>query len=106
GDPVTRRITIRALAHIANRPHFINDDKIVFLGLVMAIRRLGYDGDEESVASVRQLLWDLAVRLEDGGLSQSQDDLAEALQRLSQALGDPNTPAEELERIIQEVNQK
>lgn len=105
-DPLTTRIIARTLADIANRPALINEDKMVFLGLVIAVKRLGYDSDAESINSVVQLLWDLSLQLEDGGMARAQDDLTEALQRLSQALSDPNTPKEQLEELIQDVNNK
>jgi uncharacterized protein (TIGR02302 family) len=105
-DPLTTRIIARVLANIANRPALINDDKMVFLGLVIAVKRLGYDSDAESINSVVQLLWDLSLQLEDGGLARARDDLTDALQRLSQALSDPNTSKEKLEELIQDVNNK
>jgi len=103
---ITRKITAQTLAHIANRPHFFNDDPVVFLGLVVAVKRLGYDGDPESVAAVRELLWDLALRVEEGGLAQARDDLTQALQKLTQALNNPDTGEEQLQQIMQEVAEK
>jgi len=105
-NAITRKITAQTLANIANRPHFFNGDPVVFLGLVMAVKRLGYDGDAESVASVRDLLWELALRVEEGGLAQARDALTEALQKMTQALNNPDTSEEQLQQIMQEVSEK
>lgn len=103
---ISRKITAQTLANIANRPHFFNGDPVVFLGLVVAVKRLGYDGDIESVASVRELLWDLALRVEEGGLAQARDELTQALQKMTQALNNPDTSEEQLQQIMQEVAEK
>lgn len=103
---ITRKLTAQTLADIANRPHFFNGDPIVFLGLVVAVKRLGYDGDPEAVASIRELLWDLALRVEEGGLAQARDELTQALQKMTQALNNPETGEEQLQQIMQEVSEK
>lgn len=103
---ISRKLAAQTLADIANRPHFFNNDPIVFLGLVVAVKRLGYDGDLESVASIRELLWDLALRVEEGGLAQARDELTEALQKMTQALNNPDATEEELQQIMQEVGEK
>jgi uncharacterized protein (TIGR02302 family) len=103
---ISRKLSAQTLADIANRPHFFDGDPIIFLGLVIAVKRLGYDGDPESVHSVRELLWDLALRVEEGGLAQARDELTEALQKMSQALNNPDASEEELQQIMQEVAEK
>lgn len=103
---ISRKISAQTLAGIANRPPFFNNDPIVFLGLVIAVKRLGYDGDLEAVASIRELLWDLALRVEEGGLAQARDELTDALQKMTQALNNPEATEEELQQIMQEVGEK
>ena len=103
---ISRKLAAQTLAGIANRPHFFDNDPIVFLGLVIGVKRLGYDGDLEAVASVRELLWDLALRVEEGGLAQARDELSEALQKMTQALNNPEASEEELQQIMQEVAEK
>ena len=105
-NPLTQRIVVDHLASVAIYPENYKYDKIIFLGLNMAIKRLMYDGDNESTQSVIGLLWDLAVRAEDGGLSFAQRELSDALQRLSEALKDKNTTKEELQRLQEEVAEK
>jgi len=74
--------------------------------LGVAVKRLGYDGDPEAVASIRELLWDLALRVEEGGLAQARDELTQALQKMTQALNNPETGEEQLKQIMQEVSEK
>lgn len=105
-NPVTQRLSIDSLAAIANRPQYYKGDPRVFLGLVMAVKRIAFDGDEESIRTVEQLLWNLALRIEDGGLSLAARDLSAALQDLSQALNDKNTGQEELQQLTEEVQKK
>lgn len=103
---VTQRIVMDHLAEIANTPAAYKGDPIIFMGLVMAVKRLGYDGDDESVESVQALLWDLALKIEDGGLSMAARELQEALQELSEALADPETPDAKIQELTQNVQRK
>lgn len=105
-NPISRRISAQILADIANRPHYFDHDTVVFLGLVIAVKRLGYDGDLAAVASVRDLLWNLALRVEEGGLAQAREELAEALQKLNQALNNPDVSEEQLQALMEDVNKK
>ncbi|MEK9726136.1 MAG: DUF4175 family protein, partial [Rhodospirillaceae bacterium] len=63
------------IERIAERPHhFFNDTKI-FLALVVARARLLYDGSGASVASVQKMLWDTALRFEEGEFAIADRDL-------------------------------
>jgi uncharacterized protein (TIGR02302 family) len=106
GNPITQRLTFEALGDIANHPQYYKGDPRVFLGLAMAVKRIAFDGDDESIRSVELLLWNLALRIEDGGLSLAARDLSDALQNLSQALNDKKTGQEELQRLTEEVQKK
>lgn len=103
---ITQRIVMKHLADIANQPQNYKGDPLIFMGLVMAVKRLVYDGDDESVDSVQALLWDLALKIEDGGLSMAARELQEALQELSEALADPETPDDKIQELTQNVQRK
>ena len=105
-DPLTRRIGANNLLDIASRPDLYKGDLALFLSLTTGARRLVYDGDAESVASVVALLWDVALQLEDGGLSLATRNLSESLQKLSEALNDKNMPQEEMQQLLDDVRQK
>lgn len=105
-DPLTFRITSVMLAQLANRPAVIKEDLRVFLGLVVSIKRLGYTPTPYSAYTVRDILWNLALRLEDGGLVLAREELRQALQQLNQALNDKNISEEKLQQLSDNVNQK
>lgn len=105
-NDLTRRITGDALAAIANEPQIYKGDIVVFLSLASAVRRLGYDGDAESVESVINLLWDVALKIEDGGLSLAARELREALQQLSERLKDKKTSDAEIRELADAAQEK
>jgi hypothetical protein len=57
-------------------------DVTSYLGLRTAYLRLENDPASEHAQEVADLLWDLAVRAEDGGLASARDDLDQALDQL------------------------
>lgn len=105
-NPITRRLSVNTIVGIANDPANYKGDPIVFLNLSVAARRLAYDGDEEAVASVQKMLWDVALRIDNGGLSMVARDLAEALQRFSAALNDKTMTEAQLQPLVDDVRQK
>ena len=80
------------------------DDTVVFMALVAAARRLGdaYEDTPDHVAGVLKLLWDTALRIEDGTLSLSEQSLRDSQQALLDALSDKNATDEEIERLMRE----
>ena len=102
-DPVAnRQSTARGLEIITRQPHRFSDDIVVFLALTAAERRLLHDQSETAVAEVQQLLWDTALRVEDGRLSIAARDLRQAEQALLDALSSDATD-QELERLMAEL---
>jgi uncharacterized protein (TIGR02302 family) len=79
-------------------------DVVVFMALTSASRRLerGYRNTPEHVAGVMKLMWDTALRLEDGTLSLSEQALREAQQALQDALRD-GAEDKELEKLLREL---
>ncbi len=103
---ITDRLVAEALANIANVPANYKYDPLVFLGLDMASKRLVYDGGPESVESDVRLLWDLAVRVEDGGLTLASRELSDALQRLEEGLKDKSLTKDQIQDLMDQVQQK
>ena len=99
-EPETREDIAEQLTGIAAQPQAYNEDKVVFLALKSSVARL-YEGGKE-IAAVQDLLWDTALRLEDGGVSLAERDLRDIQRRLQEALA-RNAPQEELERLMDEV---
>lgn len=102
--PEARAGAARALAEISSRPGSYGHDIVVFMALRTALARLMLDQSTEAVPEIQGLLWETALRIEDGGLSLAERDLREAERRLAEAL-DRNAPDEEMKRLMDELQQ-
>lgn len=92
----------RALSELSARPGAYAGDIVVFLALRTAVARLMLDDTTEAVPELQQLLWETALRVEDGGLSLAERDLRDAERRLAEAL-ERNAGDEELKRLMDEL---
>ncbi|HRC26714.1 MAG TPA: DUF4175 family protein, partial [Alphaproteobacteria bacterium] len=95
----TRLQTSRDVEEILSRPGLYAGDPIVFLALRSAASRLYYNTDTRAAREVMDLLWDTALRIEDGNLSLAARDLRSARDALENALRDPATTDEELAEL-------
>lgn len=84
------------LESILVRPDLYHGDKVVFLSLRVAISRLTRHDAPNVVASAISLLWDTALRIEDGNFSLAQRDLRDAQRALQDALKNPDSTPEEI----------
>ncbi|MGE4218191.1 MAG: TIGR02302 family protein [Alphaproteobacteria bacterium] len=96
-----------ALRIIAWQPERYNEDHVVFLALTSTAHRLDRDrgirtGDPEVLAGVQQVLWETALRVEDGKLSLSANALRQAEQALRDALKNDAEDAE-IERLLDQL---
>ncbi|HUC68008.1 MAG TPA: TIGR02302 family protein [Stellaceae bacterium] len=103
-DPTQREVVAETLSDLSLRPAMFNDDKVVFLALRTAQARLVLDKDAQAVPAVQQLLWDTAVRIEDGRTTLVQRDLRDAMKALQDALA-RNAPDAEIEKLMQQLQQ-
>ena len=103
------------LEDLSVRPDRFAGDPVVFLALRTAFRRLALDaGGPASLAAVSGLLWDTALRIEDGHLSlaerqlrMAQNDLRQALETGDQrAIDDAMTALEQAMRDFLEAMQQ
>ncbi len=102
--PQDRDVVAETLSDLSLRPRLFGDDNVVFLALRTAQARLQLDHGEEAIPAVQQLLWETALRIEDGNSSVAQRDLRNAMQALQEALA-RNAPDAEIERLMQELQQ-
>src|SRR5262249_39568145 len=65
-DAGSRLAVADTLGDLRERPRLYRDDTVVFLALRLAEQRLRINEDARSIAEVQKLLWDTAVRIEDG----------------------------------------
>ncbi len=93
----------RALRDIALEPERYNDDVTVFLALNLATRRLAMGPEKFDQEAIQQLLWEAALRIEDGGkLSTAKRSLREAEKALRDAL-EKGARDREVSRLIDEL---
>jgi len=83
-------------------PEEIIEDSTVYLGLRTAYFRLSRGSNDKLLASVYSLLWDLALKVEDGDLSLAERELRAAQEALRKALANNASP-EEIEALMQDM---
>ncbi len=93
-DARQRLSVIEGLIPLASRPDLFRGDLTVFLQLVTARSRLIRDQSPEAVASVLDMLWAAAIRIEDGDLQNARDEVDQASQALADALAKGASDAE------------
>ncbi|MDG5497663.1 TIGR02302 family protein [Niveispirillum sp. BGYR6] len=103
GD-AARPMAARELNEISARPGAYNGDPVAFMGLRAAIARLMLNQSPGALPSTVALLWDVALRIEDGGVALSERDLRSAQQELMEAL-DRNASDAEVEQAMQRLEQ-
>jgi uncharacterized protein (TIGR02302 family) len=103
-DRGSRLAVADTLGDLRERPQLYRDDTVAFLGLRLAEERLRLNDDAKSTAEVQQLLWDTALRIEDGRMSLAEREMRRLQQELQDALA-KNAPDEEMERLMKELQQ-
>ena len=101
-QPERRGEIIDRINDIASDAQAYKDDTVVFLGLIMSRSRLFHEEQDSAVPPVRELLWNTALRVEDGQLSHAERELARAQDALMKALA-RNAPDAELEKLMREL---
>ncbi len=105
-DPVANRIDVAStIATLSGRPDLMNGDAGVFLALRVGSMRLFKDATLAQMPDLESLLWQSAVRLEDGKSAASKQAVADAARALRQALqnGAPQSEIARLSRALQQA---
>lgn len=76
----------------------------IFLGLKTAAGRLRAARDDAGLTEVADLLWEMALKIEDGDLSDAEKQLRQAQDRLKEAV-ERNAPDDEIQRLTQDLKQ-
>ncbi|MCR9254495.1 MAG: TIGR02302 family protein [Alphaproteobacteria bacterium] len=79
---------------IASAPSRYAEDLVVFLALKVAHSRLRFHPDGEENPSVMRMLWETALRLEDGDVTLTAEQLRELEQRIMEGLAEGQDTAE------------
>lgn len=91
-----------ALDALTMEPEGFIDDTRVYLGLRTASYRLQGDRTRTGMKSVIKQLWDIALKVEDGDLSDAEKALREAQEKLSKLLEEGGSE-EEIKSAMQEL---
>ena len=103
-DPRDRLQVARALDALTLEPEDFIEDLQVYLGLRSAYWRLQREATRSARNSVSAQLWNIALRIEDGNLTDAERALRAAQERLSKALED-GASDEEIQKLMQELRQ-
>lgn len=76
----------------------------IFLGLRTASRRLKAARSDEALIEVADLLWEMALKIEDGDLSDAEKSLRAAQDKLKDAI-DRNAPDDEIKKLTEDLKQ-
>jgi len=95
---------IVALDALTLEPEGFIDDLRVYLGLRTASYRLQSDRTRAGLKSVIDQLWQIALRIEDGSLSDAERALKDAQDKLAKAL-ENGASDEEIKQLMQELRQ-
>lgn len=104
-DPEShKQNVVIALTAISSLPESLNNDFTVIMMLATARSTLVYGRDKGSVEDVIDILWDTALRLENGDLNAAEIALREAERALMEALNN-DASDEEIKRLVEELKQ-
>ena len=100
--PDLRTKVARALDALTIAPEIFIRSTPIYLGIRSAYWRLTNNEDIASMESTADLLWQIAVHIEDGDLSDAERRLRAAQEELMRAL-DRNASEEEIKRLMDEL---
>jgi uncharacterized protein (TIGR02302 family) len=103
-DPRYRPQVLKALAALTLEPEGFIDSIPIYLNLRSAYHRLERDKTRVGLNSVKDQLWEVALRIEDGALTDAERALRDAQDKLSKALED-GASEEEIKNLMQELRQ-
>ncbi|MGO1120358.1 TIGR02302 family protein [Rhodovibrionaceae bacterium A322] len=103
-NPLSRVPVSLALDKLRLYPAHYQHDLVVALGLGVAGQRLFLDASDKAIRQVQDLLWYLALHLEQGNVALAEEDLRTLQQELLDALAN-DAPPEEIDRLMQAVEE-
>jgi len=101
-DPRYRPQVLRALDALTIQPEGFIDSASIYLGLRTAYHSLERDDSRAGIKSVVDGLWELALRVEDGDLSDAERALRDAQDKLAEAL-EKGAPDSEIQSLMQDL---
>ncbi|HUT49055.1 MAG TPA: TIGR02302 family protein [Alphaproteobacteria bacterium] len=102
-DPSSRQAVAEIVGDLSARPGRYNNDIAAFMAMRMARGRLFLDKSKKAIDEVARLLWDTALRIEDGRMSLAERDLRAAERALQETLNKDRLGDKELQKRIDEL---
>lgn len=104
-DSRNRPYVVRALDALMLEPEGFIDEAAIYLGLKSVRHRLERENTRRVISESIDQLWHIALRIEDGALSDAERALKDAQDKLSEAL-QKDTSDEELQALIDDLKRK
>lgn len=103
-DLTLMEVVANNLHELSLAPMRFYDDIVAFLAIRGASARLGYADSTDVVPGVQKLLWETALRIEDGEFALAEADLMRLQEEAMQALRDGKI-GEELDKVMRELQE-
>jgi uncharacterized protein (TIGR02302 family) len=103
-DENVRNDTANLMAGIAHQPSNYRGDPLILMALRSGAVRLILDHGREATLSVNDILWQSAVRIEDGTIGAAEQNLRQAQKELADAL-DRNASEQDVQKLIDRLHQ-
>ena len=103
-DPRNRSQVLTALEALTLEPEGFIDNTSIYLGLRTAYHSLRRDTSRTGMKGVTDGLWDLALWIEDGDLSDAERALRDAQDKLAEAL-EKGAPDSEIDNLMQQLRE-
>jgi uncharacterized protein (TIGR02302 family) len=101
-DSRYRPQVLRALDALTLEPEGFIDNASIYLSLRTLLHGLERDGTRAGLKSATDGLWDIALRIEDGDLSDAEKALRDAQDKLAEAL-EKGAPDSEIQSLMQQL---
>jgi uncharacterized protein (TIGR02302 family) len=102
-DPNSREAVAEVLEDLDKQPALFHDDTVAYMAMQLAALRLREDDAVAAITAVVPLLWDTALRIEDGRMSLAENELRRLQQQLQDALA-KGASDEEIDRLMRELS--
>lgn len=103
-DSRNRPAVVRALDALTIEPEGFIEKTSIYLGLRSVYHRIERENTRQAIASAVDQMWDIAVKIEDGMLSDAEQALKDARDRLAKAL-EEGASEEEIKALMQEMKE-
>lgn len=101
-DQATADDVSRQLGLLTLHPEAFDNDLVAYMAIRTAAYRVTAP-EEKTVDDTVQLMWDTALRIEDGTTSMAEASMRDAMQALQDALSKDGTSPQEMQKLMQDL---